>query len=69
MRSSNGKLLNISRITGICKPKEPMQSPAPQNTHKEDDTTAISGTYKDDDSKYSLRNLLRRQETEAGNEE
>jgi len=46
-----------------------MQSPAPQNTHKEDDATAISGTYKDDDSKYSLRNLLRRQETEAGNEE
>ena len=25
--------------------------------------------YKDDDSKYSLKNLLKRQETEAGNEE
>lgn len=49
--------------------KEPLQSPAPQDTHKEYDATAISGTYKDDDSKYSLRNLLRRQETEAGNEE
>ena len=46
-----------------------MQSPAPENKHKEDDAPAISGTYKDDDSKYSLRNLLRRQETEAGNEE
>ena len=49
--------------------KEPLQSPTPQDSHKEYDATAISGTYKDDDSKYSLRNLLRRQETEAGNEE
>lgn len=31
--------------------KDTLQSPAPQNTHKDDDT------------KYSLRNLLRRQET------
>ena len=30
---------------------------------------AATGTYKDDDSKYSLKNLLRRQETEAGYEE
>ncbi len=29
----------------------------------------MSGTYKDDDSKYSLKNLLKRQETEAGYEE
>ena len=32
-------------------------------------TAAVSGAYKDDDSKYSLKNLLKRQETEAGNEE
>ncbi len=29
----------------------------------------MSGTYKDDDSKYSLENLLKRQETEVGHEE
>ena len=36
---------------------------------KESSSPSISGTYKDDDSKYSLKNLLKRQETEAGNEE
>lgn len=34
-----------------------------------DAAAAVSGAYKDDDSKYSLKNLLKRQETEAGNEE
>lgn len=48
--------------------REPLQGPAPQKG-KEDVSTAISDTYKDDDSKYSLRNLLKRQETKAGNEE
>lgn len=48
--------------------KEPLQSPIPQK-RKENVSTAISGTYKDDDSQYSIRNLLKRQETEAGNEE
>ena len=49
--------------------KEPLQNPSPQSKRKEDAATTISGTYKDDDSKYSLRNLLKRQETEAGNED
>lgn len=49
--------------------KEPLQKPASQNERKDDAVTAVSGTYKDNDSKYSLRNLLKRQETEAGNEE
>ena len=35
----------------------------PQSSPNEDDATAVSGTYKDDDSKYSLKNLLRCQET------
>ena len=35
----------------------------------EDAAAAVSGTYKDDDSKYSLKNLLKRQETEGGYEE
>ena len=45
------------------------KSYASQDTHKEYDTIAIFGTYKDDGSKYPLRNLLRRQETEASNKE
>ena len=49
--------------------KEPLQSIMPQSSPNEDDATAVSGAYKDDDSKYSLKNLLKRQETEAGNEE
>ena len=49
--------------------KEPLQSTMPQSSPNEDATTAVSGAYKDDDSKYSLKNLLKRQETEAGNEE
>ena len=51
--------------------KEPLQSIMPQSSpnDNEDAAAAVSGTYKDDDSKYSLKNLLKRQETEAGNEE
>jgi len=41
----------------------------PQSKTKEEAAAAVSGAYKDDDSKYSLKNLLKRQETEAGNEE
>ena len=41
----------------------------PQSSPNEDAATAVSGAYKDDDSKYSLKNLLKRQETEAGYEE
>ena len=41
----------------------------PQSSPNEDAAAAVSGAYKDDDSKYSLKNLLKRQETEAGNEE
>ena len=46
----------------------PKDTPS-QNKSKESSSSSISGTYKDDDSKYSLKNLLKRQETEAGNEE
>ena len=49
--------------------KESLQHPAPQSESNKDVSAAISGTYKDDDSKYSLRNLLKRQETEGGYEE
>ena len=49
--------------------KEPLQSTMPQSSPNEDAAAAVSGAYKDDDSKYSLKNLLKRQETEAGNEE
>lgn len=47
---------------------KPTQSTAPQNKAQKVEE-AVSGAYKDDDSKYSLRNLLKRQETEAGYEE
>ena len=49
--------------------KEPVQNATPQSKPKEEAATAVSGTYKDDDSKYSLKNLLKRQETEGGYEE
>ena len=49
--------------------KEPPRDTPSQNKSKESPSSSISGTYKDDDSKYSLKNLLKRQETEAGNEE
>ena len=49
--------------------KEPLQSPAPHSEGDKDVSAAISGTYKDDDSKYSLKNLLKRQEREVGYEE
>ncbi len=49
--------------------KEPPKDTPSQNKSKESPSSSISGTYKDDDSKYSLKNLLKRQETEAGNEE
>ena len=48
--------------------KEPMQNPVLQKRRK-DVETAISGTYKGDDSKYSLRNLVKRQEKESVDEE
>ena len=35
----------------------------------QDETLSVTGRYKDDDSQYSLRNLLMRQETEAHHEE
>ena len=40
--------------------KEPLQSIMPQSSpnDNEDAAAAVSGTYKDDDSKYSLKNLL-----------
>ena len=37
--------------------KEPAQSTIPQRKTKEEAAAAVSGTYKDDDSKYSLKNL------------
>ena len=46
-----------------------MQNATPQSKPKDKAATAVSGTYKDDDSKYSLKNLLKRQETEGGYEE
>ena len=49
--------------------KAPSQSPAPQSESNKNISAAISGTYKDDDSKYSLKNLLKRQEMEDGYEE
>jgi hypothetical protein len=49
--------------------EEPKQNPSPQRKLGENAETTIFGTYKDDDSKYSLRNLLKRQETEADNED
>ena len=49
--------------------KEPVQNATPQSKPKEETAMAVSGTYKDDDSKYSLKNLLKRQETEGGYEE
>ena len=49
--------------------KEPLHHPAPQSESNKNISAAISGTYKDDDSKYFLRNLLKRRETEGGYEE
>src|SRR5699024_4652242 len=49
--------------------KAPLQSSAPQSESNKNISASISGTYKDDDSKYSLRNLLKLQETEGGYEE
>ena len=49
--------------------REPSRSTTSQSKPNEDASIAVSGTYKDDDSKYSLKNLLKRQETEAGHEE
>lgn len=49
--------------------REPLPAPAPQDKRREAAAAPVSGMYKDDDNKYSLRNLLKRQETEAGNEE
>ena len=49
--------------------REPLPAPAPQDKRREAAPAPVSGMYKDDDNKYSLRNLLKRQETEAGNEE
>ena len=46
-----------------------MQNATPQSKPKDKAATAVSGTYKDDDSKYSLKNLLKRQEMEDGYEE
>ena len=49
---------------------EPAQKTSEQDTQKTSvKASAVSGTYKDDDSKYSLKNLLKRQETEVGHEE
>ena len=42
---------------------------ATQNKHESSNQTVASGTYKDDDSKYSIKNLLKHQESEAGHEE
>ena len=41
----------------------------PQSSPTKMQQQPISGAYKDDDSKYSLKNLLKRQENGAGNEE
>ena len=41
----------------------------PQDGYNKETSDAVYGTYKDDDSRYSLRNLLNRQETETGHEE
>ena len=66
-----GAVFNYSYICNTISTyhKEPAQSTVPQSKIKEEDAAAVSGTYKDDDSKYSLKNLLKRQETEAGHEE
>ena len=49
---------------------EPAQKTSEQDTQKTSvKASAVSGTYKDDDSKYSLKNLLKRQETEVSHEE
>lgn len=48
---------------------KPPQNTTPPSKPDEDTATAVSGTYKDDDSKYSLQNLLKRQETETGYED
>lgn len=49
--------------------REPSRSTTSQSKPNEDASIAVSGTCKDDDSKYSLKDLLKRQETEAGHEE
>ena len=49
--------------------KEPGRTPEPQDGDNKEPSDAVYGTYKDDDSKYSLRNLLNRQKTEAGHED
>ena len=48
--------------------KEPLKSPVIQNKQKEV-SADIAGTHKNDDSKYSLQNLIKRQEMEAEYEE
>ncbi|MGN8850699.1 hypothetical protein [Bariatricus sp. HCP28S3_C2] len=53
----------------ICNTISTYHKELPKDKSKESSSPSISGTYKDDDSKYSLKNLLKRQETEAGNEE
>ena len=40
-----------------------------QSKLNKDAATAVSGAYKDDDSNDSLKNLLKRKETEGGYEE
>ena len=49
--------------------KEPPKDTPSENKGKESSSSTISGTYKDYDSKYFLKNLLKREETEAGNNE
>lgn len=49
--------------------KEPVQKALVQDDQRASKTlTPVSGTYKDDDSRYSLKNLLQRQEMEASHE-
>lgn len=48
---------------------DPTEDTDPQDVGKTPSSAVISGTYKDDDSRYSIRNLLKHQEEEVHNED
>ena len=45
------------------------ETPPAVTKSSQNEAVSVTGRYKDDDSQYSLRNLLMRQETEAHHEE
>ena len=72
--SKDAVLAGKCNYSYICNPistyhKKPSQSKASQSKPNKDVETAISGTYKNADSKYFLKVLLNQQETEIGCEE